>query len=455
MRSLWLCVVIFATLGVAVPAHGQVDDQTLPNTSEPRSAAFIDEASGLSLEQAIARALAEEPSLRAARKEIDVARGMRVQAGLRPNPTLTFEQREEPAGRDNLTMVSVEWPLDLFRRTGRTKVADMEVAATELTVSDRERRLAGDVRARYGAVAAAVRELAILDELVAASTRQRDLLRARVEEGASPPLELDLVDVELQRLRADQLLQVGKTEAALFELKRLLGLPPATPLVLRDTLERIVQRDAAARPFVPTPASTSTSAPTPVVEQRADVREGRARVEVANARVERAEREGRVDVAAYGTYMRMDSGFPQFGTTASGAVERVRDVFQYVAGGVRINLPIRNRNQGEVAAARAARDGAEAHTEALRLSAATEIAVARAQDERAQDAVAVYTDAARTLARQNLTVVRESYELGRSTIFDVLAEQRRYLDLERAYVSALRAAYESRTALTVATGDVR
>ena len=62
---------------------------------------------------------------------------------------------------------------------------------------------------------------------------------------------------------------------------------------------------------------------------------------------------------------------------------------------------------------------------------------------------------AQALARQNLTVVGQSYELGRVTVFEVLAERRRYLDVERAYTEALRAAYEARTALNRALGEGR
>ena len=62
---------------------------------------------------------------------------------------------------------------------------------------------------------------------------------------------------------------------------------------------------------------------------------------------------------------------------------------------------------------------------------------------------------AQALARQNLTVVGQSYELGRVTVFEVLAERRRYLDVERAYTEALRAAYEARTALNRALGERR
>jgi len=52
-------------------------------------------------------------------------------------------------------------------------------------------------------------------------------------------------------------------------------------------------------------------------------------------------------------------------------------------------------------------------------------------------------------------VVGQSYELGRVTVFEVLTERRRYLDVERAYTEALRAAYEARTALNRALGEGR
>ena len=44
---------------------------------------------------------------------------------------------------------------------------------------------------------------------------------------------------------------------------------------------------------------------------------------------------------------------------------------------------------------------------------------------------------------QNLAVVGQSHELGRVTVFEILAERRRYLDVERAYTEVLRAASNS------------
>ena len=420
----------------------------LAQAPDPKPAAgrYVDRVNGLSLEQAIARALEQEPSLRAARSDIEVARGMRLQASLRPNPSVSFERREEPAGTDNQTTVAVEWPLDLFRRGRRVAVADREVTAVQLAVADRERLLAAEVRMRYGDVLATVRDLAIVDELVATTRRQHELLRSRVEEGATPPLERDLLTVELRRLESDRLLLAGRTEAALFELKRVLGMRTDATLAVRDTLEDVVRGESSVPIQVPDRAA--------VLDQRADVREAAAQIDVAEAKIDRAQAEGRFDVSLFANYMRMDAGFPQRGFTPDGGLERIRGLFHYVSAGAMITVPVLNRNQGEIAAARAEQAGAQSAYEAARLAADAELAAARTRDEHARQAIRAYTGA-QTLARQNLAVVGQSYELGRVTVFDVLAEQRRYLDVERAYTETLRAGYEARTALNLALGGVR
>jgi cobalt-zinc-cadmium efflux system outer membrane protein len=423
-------------VGVLVLVNTQADAQTAQS--------FVDPTNGLSLDQAIAQALQQEPSIRAARTTVDVAHGMREQAGLRRNISTSAEFRGEPSGTDNQTMVSVEWPLDLFRREGRVGVADREVAAAELSVADRERILAADVRGRYGDALVAIRDLAVLDELLDVSRRQHDLLRSRVDEGASPPLERDVVDVDVRRLTADRTLQLGRVERVMFELKRILGASPDVTIRLRDTLEDVVKRES-----LPITASPSAG------EQRADVREADARVAVAEAKIDRAERDGRFDVSVFGGYMRMDSGFPQFGVSAAGTPERIHGLFHYITGGATVTLPFLNRNQGEVAAARAEHAGAVALQEATALAAKTEIAAARAVDLRAREAVLLFAGDGQKLARQNLSIVRQSYELGRTTIFEVVAEQKRYLDFERAYTETLRSAYEARTALNRALGETR
>jgi outer membrane protein, heavy metal efflux system len=415
--------------------------------ASPTVTRYVEPVNGLSLDQAIVRALEQEPSLRAARSQIDVARGMREQSSLRPNPNVSFERREEPQGIDNQTMLSLEWPLDLFRRDARVAVADRQISAAELAVANRRRMLIADVRARYGEVLVALRDLRIFDDLVAAAERQHDLLRARVDEGATAPLDRDLVAVELRRLESERLLQTGRIEAALIGLKRVLGMQPGATLMVRDTLEDLVLRESAAA--VPAPDVTS------IIEQRADVRESAAQVEIAGAKIDRAEREGRFDVNLFANYSRMNSGFPQLGVAPTGGLTPIRSVFHYVAAGAMVTVPLRNRNQGELAAARAEQRGAALTQEAARLTAETELAAARTRDDYARQAIRIYGGGAQALARQNLAVVEQSFQLGRVTVFDVLTERRRYIEVERGYTDALRAAFEARTAVNQAIGEAR
>ncbi len=446
MRRHVMTTTAVAVLLAAAPGSGQTT--TSAQAAPPASARYVDPVGGLSLEDAIARAMAQEPSLRAARTGIDAAVARRHQAALRANPTATFERRIEPGGTDNLTSIGVQLPLELFRRGARTTAAEREIAVSRYDVADRERRLAADVRARYGDVLAAIRDLTVLDQLFLTTRRQLELVAARAREGAAPPLERDLLDVEVRRLAADRRLQAGRVDAALVHLKRSVGLAPDAPMTVRETLEGIVIREA-------TSTLPSGEEPDTVIGRLPDVLAAEARITTADARIQQSASEGRADVSLFGSYMRMDAGFPQMGLTPGGGVERVRGLFNYVSGGAMVMIPLLNRNQGAVAAARAERAGATAARDAAVLQAQADLAAARIEDVSAREAVEQYRAGAQRLARQNLDVVAQTFELGSVTVFDVLAEQRRYLEVEKSYGDALRSAFEARTRLQVALGDPR
>ena len=414
--------------------------------NEPSAAQYVDPTTGISIEQAVAMGLAREPDLQAVRTQVEAARGMRQQAGLRPNPTISGMRQEQIRGTDATTSTDIEWPLDLFRRTGRIAIAEREVEVAQLSVADRERLLAAEIRTAYGELAAAVRDVGIAGELVVANRRGYELLRARVEQGASPPLERNIAEVEVRRMESQQVLQAAQADAALIELKRLLGLDPRADLKIRDTLDALVEGPSP----VAVPADLA-----PLVAERSDVREAEARLRLADARIDGARREGRFDLGLVGGFMRMGFSFPQLGFGRSGELEPIEDVFHSFKFGAMVMVPVGNRNQGAIAAARAERAGAEHLRDARALAAQSEVASAVVRDERARQAVAMYSSGVRTLARQNLEVVRETYELGRATLSDVLAEQRRYLDIEMGYTEALRMAFEARTALARALGEVR
>ena len=398
----------------------------------------------LTLAQAITLALSREPSLRAANAELEMRRGMSVQAGLRANPTTSIERRQEPGGTDSATDVGLEWPLELSRRGPRVAAAAADVSVAEYEEAEARRQLIGDVATAYGEAAAAARELAITDEVLAAISKQLELLRARAAQGSSPTLDRDVVDVDFRRMQAERSVQSGRADRALIRLKRLLGMPPAAPLRISQSLEELVTAGAAVPDTGSDPLAT-----------RPDIRAAEERVRAAEERIVTARSEGGPDVTIFGSYMRMDTGFPQRGFGAEGRLERVGAIFNYVSAGAMITVPLWNRQQGAVAAATAARSAALARAESARLTAASQVAEARVRFDQARRAVSLYQDGVRPLARRNFDTVSETYALGRATVFDVLAEQRRYLETERGYTEALSEAFASRVGLDRATGDRR
>ncbi|HYT69051.1 MAG TPA: TolC family protein [Vicinamibacterales bacterium] len=433
MSGMALNATVISLLLTGMPAAAQ----------EPATATrYIDPVAGLTIAQAIDQGLRQEPGLRETRTAIGAARGERRQAALRPNPMVSAERREEVGGGDNQTMIGVELPLDLFRRGARVEAADRTIAVTERAAEDRERLLAAEIRDRIGIVLAAARRLDVLDALVEASRRTVELLDARVREGAAPPIDRDVATVELQRLRANRELAIGQADAAVAELKPLLGVAPESALKLRNSLEASATGDSAE----------SDAAPT---TRRADVLEAEAQVAAAEARVVQVRQEAKPDIGVFASYMRMDAGFPQLAFGSSGALQPIHAIFHNAAGGVRVTVPVFNRSQGALAAARARSESAAYNLEARRLTAGAEVAAARARDAAARRALTGYSSEARKMALRNLDVFRETYQLGRATLLDVLNEQRRYLDFETGYTDALAEAYAARAALQRATGVVR
>jgi cobalt-zinc-cadmium efflux system outer membrane protein len=153
--------------------------------------------------------------------------------------------------------------------------------------------------------------------------------------------------------------------------------------------------------------------------------------------------------------MRMDEGFPQSGFGPSGALEPIHGVFHNVAGGIRVSLPIFNRGQGATLTAQARERAAAEQLRARQLAAAADLAAATARVDAARRVLDAYSDDTRTLAQRNLEVIRETYSLGRATLFDVLNEQRRFLEFEAGHTEALAEMYAAQTALRRATGDIQ
>lgn len=201
---------------------------------------YLDQQGGETAESLVARALASNGDLIAARRNVERARSRLLQAGLRPNPIISFEQatgRLTGSAGDRTTQVEFAYPFELGgKRARRIQLAEADSAAAEADIANRERLLAGDVMNAYADALAALRELEIMENTAAIDATTTRLTAARVAEGDAAPLEVRLLGVEVQRQQARRTLAEGRLQSALVRLKSLVGSQLDAALRFRNKL---------------------------------------------------------------------------------------------------------------------------------------------------------------------------------------------------------------------------
>jgi outer membrane protein, heavy metal efflux system len=420
--------VVIAALTLALPIMGQ-----------RASPSILDAVGGQTPEDLVVRAFAQNGELLAGGSQVMAARGGVTQAALKANPSVAFNESQEIAGGQNNFMIGASLPLELYhRRERRVEVAQSNVKMTEFDQAARERRLRADIESKFGEVLASARNLQVAEELLDLNRQALDLTQTRADKGAVPSLDANLLRVEVNRIDTLRLDLEAKLGIGVLELKSMVGMKPDENLRLKGSLEGVVPyRDMAIQR---------------VLETRPDLLAARAAEQVANARLRQAETEGRADASISANYQRMDSSFNVNGLNAAGQLRPVQGIFHFLAVGVSVNLPVRNKNQGAIETGVAQLDEAKRRREYQELIVTREVAAALLAREKAQEVLRIFGEGVRGQASQNLEVVRKTYELGRTQLLDVIAEQRRFIDIEMGYTEALSRNYQAAVRVRAVTG---
>jgi cobalt-zinc-cadmium efflux system outer membrane protein len=426
-------LVLLALLACSVPLRAQ-------NMDSPTSR-FLDPQKGLTESDLVTRALANNPALAAQRQAIESAKGTLAQAHLRTNPSLAVGGLKEVNGDDNLFNVGAEVPLELFgRRARRTEVAAQKLSFTRETVNDNEQLLTAEVRKRFADTLAAVRNLEFVEQLLKANREFLKLMEDRVREGAVPVLDGDEVRVEANRIESLRIDYQAKAEITMLALKEAAGMPPDEPLRLKgDLAQPVLALDKAQLLQL-------------ALDHRPDLAAERAAEMMAAAVARQQEVEAKPDASFSAGYERPNSGFSFSAFNAAGNLQPIRQTFNYAVFGMKWTLPVFNRNQGSIAAAKAEVASARNQVTAVDLALRHEVTQAIVRYEAAQERAGVYRSGVRDQAARNLDVVRQTYGYGRIPLLDVIAEQRRFIDIETAYTDVLLDVYASRVALERAVG---
>jgi cobalt-zinc-cadmium efflux system outer membrane protein len=410
---------------------------------KPESARFLNPVEGMSVEDAVKYALANNKNLTADRLLIAQAAGRLKQAALKPNPMLEISGSSDPTDvTQSNYAVGFTLPLELRgRRARRIEVAERELARLKFEVAERERRLAAEVRMKYGEVVEAARNLELNERLLDLNQQSFTIIKARVTEGASAPLEQSLLQVELGRIEAQRTLYSTRAAVLIEELKNLLGLGPEEKFLAQDEfIERPVEL-------------TREQMLEQALQTRPDLQAARAAEAVAAAFIAQAKTEGRMDMSVFAEFGLQSNGFDQLGLNPdTGRPEPIVMRNGMIRGGVTITLPTRNKNQGNIEAAIALTEEARLRREFVESVVRREITAAYTRYQGATRVLKTYNNELLAASQNNLRIVRGSYDLGYVRLTEVLSEQRRLVDVQMNYTGALREYYSSRAELENALG---
>lgn len=417
---------------------GSAGAQTL--TPAPGGAATVE------VEALIEYALTHNQQLAAERQRITEALGRLKQAGLKANPMVEGSgQTSLPeSGMQNMA-IGLSLPLEVGRRSRRLSLATEEVTRMRHEVANQERLLAGAIGRKAAELAEVEARLALLGELAKLHTESLRLIRARVTEGISPRLEENLQLVELRQTEAQRAMLDARRRALLEELKGQLGWSEEASLSLGEVL--------AARAELPPRERLIEEA----LSRRPDLAAAHADEAIGEAMIAMATVEGTFDLSVFGELGWQRWRFDQLGFVAMHVSRNHLTPVQMqtgmIRGGVTLTLPVRNRNQGSIEAAVAWRQSAKHRREFLEAIVRREIGAADERRQGARQALSAYDEGLIQAQEANTAIVRESYTLGHARLTDLLAEQRRLVELRIERLEALKELFLSHVELAEAASQ--
>jgi cobalt-zinc-cadmium efflux system outer membrane protein len=399
----------------------------------------------LTLEQVIATSMLANPQIRTGLESINLARADLITSSLRPNPDLSVNGTLLPLNR-SFTVdaqggppqvgADIAYPIDwlLFgKRAAAMASARVGVAGAEADYADLIRtQVSSTIQAYYDLLEAkALLGLARQDvedlRRVAASTAKA------VEAGGRSQVDLNRVQLDL--LNSERTLRDAQTAvvAAQAKLRAFLGRKDSDPAF--DVLGDL---EAALTP-----------AAAPTVEQAFALGE-QNRPDIASLRLQ-------LDKAARDIDVEKTKAYPP----VTPKIGYIRQIQQKANGfpdvnlwefSVDVNLPLSDRNQGNIAKARTmlAQNTYKLETALVGLRSEIEQAV---QDFRVA-AVNAGPEAAQRvkLARDVRDAIEKAYKAGGRSLLELLDAQRNYRDTYRMYISGRANYYRSAVRLNAATG---
>jgi outer membrane protein, heavy metal efflux system len=375
----------------------------------------------ITLDRAVELALANNPTLKAARTQIDQSRAQEITAGLRPNPTLSGDSQFLPIFNpsqfttdtlDTLTQFDVGAGY-LFergrKRQWRLRAARDATVVTRSQVADAERTLKFNVAQQFINVLLAKSNLAFAEQGLSSFQQTVDISRERYRAGDIS--ESDLLKITLQMLQFQTDVasaRVAKAQA-LVSLRQLLGYES----VPRDY---DVAGDLAYSPMT----ATLTDLEARALQERPDVRAAQQGITAAQSQIGLARANSKQD-------LNLSVNFSHVASMSSSSWF------------FNIPLPIFDRNQGEIKRTMFAADQAKFTSTSTEEGALADVRNAYESAASNDEIVKLYTSGYLKQAEDSRSISNYAYKGGAATLLDLLDAERSYRATQLAYRQALAA----------------
>ncbi|MCC7307402.1 MAG: TolC family protein [Acidobacteria bacterium] len=428
-----LLLLALLTAAVAVSGQTKLVDATYT--------IYHSQTDGVSISEIVKLAFETNSEIKIAQLEVDRAKARLTQAGLRPNPTLEVEQSSgrllgSPGDSEFSTGISV--PLELFgQRNRRIERARAEIVLKEAEIAIRRREIVSRIVSDYADALSAFREIKILDDIIDIDLQTVRFVQIRVNEGETAPLELSLLQTEVERLRVQRQFVEGRLQTAITKLKYFAGVSYEQPLRLREELPTAT--------FPSLPPSTEVAIAVGL-KSRPEIRVAELEEQLGNAGLRLIRAEAKPEFSAFTKFSLSRSTID----LPTGSFPQDRD--RNLLFGITIGLPVFDRKQGAKAeAAIAIRQAQERRTFAEGVIK-NEITIAFQQLETARKALIALETNVLPRSRENIETIRQVYRIGELKITDLLVEQRRLIDANRDVTETLTKKYKAEADLYIALG---
>ena len=391
----------------------------------PGAATLAATQGGMRLEELEQIALASNPTVAQVQANIRVAAGLTRQAGLYPNPTVGYYGDEIRGGytRGGKQGGFISQTIVTGGKLGAARrVAELQANEVATAGQVQRQRILNNVRVSFYQVLAAQRLVDVRQNLakLAADASQTSLQLGNVGQSDRP----DILQAEVEQQQTIVSLRVAQQnlQASWRMLAAVVGKPDRPLARLEGDLEAIP--DLSYEEWV---ATTLRESPEVKLAQQA--------IERGEASLVQARKAVIPDLQVTGILV--NDSTPLLETNPSRAIG--------VMGGAQIGvqLPIFNRNQGNVAAARSEIESAKQELARLKLQLQRDVAGLFRDYDAARVTVQQYRTEMLPRAEQAYKLYQTNYQKMAAAYPQVLISQRTLFQLEADYIQALESAWES------------